>query len=118
MMGYRIHYWLTLGLAGLALGLVIANIWLNLGNAERQKEVNSRQSMIQQTQQVDFPLYRELAQAMAELAQRGDGQIGYMLSAQGIQWNASQAPAANAAQTDPNRAKAKPQAPATPSSKP
>lgn len=128
-MGLRFQHWLPIGLSGLLLLLVIANILLVLGNSERQKEVNGRQALIQQTQQMDLPLYRELAQALADLARRGDAQIGYMLAAQGIQVNAQQAPAsqqtpgqaapAPAAQPDPGRLRTgRPQAPATPPNKP
>ena len=124
-MGSRFQQWLPIGLSGLLLVLVIANILLTLGNADRQREVNNRQAVIQQTQQVDLPLYREIVQALADLARRGDGQLTYMLAAQGIQLNAPQAQATQSAgqaapaaapinQIDPNKAKAKPQAPIIP----
>jgi len=124
-MGLRFQQWLPIGLSGLLLVLVIANILLTLGNADRQREINSRQAVIQQTQQVDLPLYREIVQALADLARRGDGQITYMLAAQGIQLNAPQAQTTQSAgqaapaaapinQIDPNKAKVKPQAPITP----
>jgi len=39
-MGLRIQYWLSTGLAGILLALVIANVWFYQGNVERQAEVN------------------------------------------------------------------------------
>lgn len=110
-MGIRIQYWLLMGLAGILLVLVIANIALYQINAARQKEVGERNAQIQQVQQVDAPLYREIAQALVELAKRGDTQIGYMLASQGIQvpqgqasgqpQSPAQAPAAAPAAADP-----------------
>ena len=130
-MGLRFQQWLSIGLSGLLLLLVVSNIMMVLGNAERQKEASNRQALIQQTQQVDLPLYRELAQALADLSQRGDAQIAYMLATQGIQVNAPQpaaaqqgavgtppAAAAPAAQADPGRTRGRPPVPAIPSSKP
>jgi len=128
-MGLRFQQWLPIGLAGFLFLLVVANIVLILGNADRQREVNSRQALIQQAQQVDLPLYRELAQALADLAHRGDAQIAYMLTAQGIQMKDAQTPAAQpatgqdvpaapASQPDPSRMRGRPQAPAIPPGKP
>ncbi|MFM8333552.1 MAG: hypothetical protein ACKN9T_17885 [Candidatus Methylumidiphilus sp.] len=108
-MGIRIQYWLLTGLAGILLVLVVANIAVYQGNTARQKEVSERNAQILQAQQVDAPLYREIAQALVELAKRGDTQIGYMLASQGIQVPQSQAsgqpqspaPAAAPAPADP-----------------
>lgn len=96
-MGSKSLQGLTLGLACLLPLIVLVNIYLVLGNSDRQKEVSSRQAIIQQAQSVDLPLYREISAALVELARRGDGQLGYMLAAQGIPVNMpqqGQAPAA------------------------
>lgn len=107
----RLQQWLLLGLALALLALVIANILFYQGNLGRQQEVNERQAFIQQIQQVELPLYREIAQALAELARRGDQQIGYLLSNQGIQVN--NAPQATASPQQPAAQQAPASAPAS-----
>ncbi len=83
-MGVRFQSWLSTALSAILLVLVIASIWLLAGNLERQQEATKNQLFIQQIQQVE-PLHRELAQALAELAHKGDAQIGSLLTTQGIQ---------------------------------
>lgn len=112
----RLQQWLLAGLSLALLALVITNIMVYQGNLGRQQEVNERQALIQQIQQVELPLYREIAQALTELARRGDGQISYLLSSQGIQVNAPQAASSN--QQPQSAAQAPATAPAPQSSEP
>ncbi len=92
-MGRRFLSWLPAGQTVILLVLVIANIYLNLSNGDRQRQISQNQSVIQKVQQVDLPLYREIAQALAEYTSKGDTQIGYFLASQGIQVNTQPAPA-------------------------
>jgi len=107
-MGLRIQYWLSTGLAGILLVLVIANVWFYQGNVERQAEVNNRQATIQQAVQLEG-LYREILQALASLTigqsdKPGDKQIEQMLGNLGIKVNPAPA---NPAQPTPPPAAAK-----------
>jgi hypothetical protein len=107
-MGFRIHYWVSTGLACLLLVLVVANIWFYQGNVERQADVNSRQAFIQQAAQLEG-LNREIIQALASLsvgnAERpGDEQIEQMLGILGLKVNPAPA---NPAQQAPQPAAVK-----------
>jgi hypothetical protein len=102
-MGFRIQYWVSTGLAGLLLVLVVANIWFYEGNVERQVDVNNRQAFIQQAAQLEG-LNREIIQALASLSvgnadKPGDKQIEQMLGILGIKVNPAPAnPAQQASQ--------------------
>jgi len=88
-MGSRIIYWLSTGLSGILLLLVIGNIWLFQGNVDRQAEVNNRQATIQQAAQLE-ELNRTILQTLANLTvgSKGDKQIEQMLNNLGIKVNA------------------------------
>jgi hypothetical protein len=108
-MGLRIQYWVSTGLAGLLLVLVVANIWFYQGNVERQMDVNNRQALIQQAAQLEG-LNREIIQALANLTvgnadKPGDKQIEQMLGMLGIKVNPAPA---NPAQQAPSPAATKP----------
>lgn len=67
-----------------ALLLASCNIMLSISNRQMQQDVNARQQYIQQSQQLE-PIYRELVNALANLAEtRNDKQLRELLGAQGI----------------------------------
>lgn len=87
----RIQFLITTLLSGILLVLVIANIWLSLGNIDRQREVNNRQALIQQGQQFSA-LYQNTAKTLADLAVgKSDDQLKQMLANQGLTINTQQA---------------------------
>ena len=99
-MGSRIIYWLSTGLSGILLLLVIGNAWLYQGNVDRQAEVNSRQAVIQQAAQLE-ELNRSILQTLANftVGSKGDKQIEQMLANLGIKVNVE--PSAPQTQTPP-----------------
>ena len=105
-MEIRIQFWLSTGLAGLLLILVISNVWFYQSNIDRQQEIDNRQALIQQATQLEG-LNREILEALVSLSVRqgdkpGDKQIEQMLAALGLQINAG------SAQPSPAPAAAKP----------
>ena len=99
-MGSRIIYWLSTGLSGILLLLVIGNAWLYQGNVDRQAEVNNRQAAIQQAAELDG-LNRTILQTLANftVGSKGDKQIEQMLATLGIKVNVE--PSAPQTQTPP-----------------
>jgi len=109
IMELRTQYWLSIGLAGVLLLLVIANVFFYQGNVGRQSEVNNRQALIQQAAQLEG-LNREMLQALAGFSvgqgdKQGDKQIGQMLETLGIK--VTPTPANPAQPTPPAGAKPK-----------
>ena len=86
------QYWfLTVG-AGLTLLLAMVNITLFTVNRSAQAEVTARAQYLQQTAELQG-LYRQIAQALGELAVRNkDGQLRDLLANEGLTINAPAAP--------------------------
>jgi hypothetical protein len=80
----RVLYWLSAGLATGVLVLAVAAVWLGDGNAKLQQAFNARQAMVQQSQQIEGPLYRELVATLAGFVAKGDSQIAELLTTQGV----------------------------------
>ncbi len=99
-MEIRMQFWLSTGLAGILLILVISNVWFYQSNIDRQREIDNRQALIQQATQLEG-LNREILEALVSLSVRqGDKQIEQMLASLGLQVNvgpAQPSPAAPAA---------------------
>ena len=90
-MEIRMQFWLSTGLAGILLILVISNVWFYQSNIDRQREIDNRQALIQQATQLEG-LNREILEALVSLSVRqgdkpGDKQIEQMLAALGLQVN-------------------------------
>lgn len=86
------QFWfLTVG-AGLTLLLALVNITLFTVNRSAQAEVAARAQYLQQTTELQG-LYRQIAQALGELAVRtNDGQLRDLLANEGLTINAPPAP--------------------------
>jgi hypothetical protein len=92
----RTQFWVLTGLTGTLLVLVVVNIVMLLGNQGTQREINTRQALIQQGQQREA-LYREIAKDLADLSvARGDEQLRALLASQGITINVPQQPQSRA----------------------
>ena len=82
------------GLAAVAVVLVLANIWLVLGNQPRQAEVNQRQQFINQSTQMSR-LNEGLVRAIAAAAvTTNDDTLRGLLTEQGINVTFTPNPAA------------------------
>ena len=94
----RQQYQILTGLFGLALTLVVFNIFLARGNQAQQEEVAKRQAYVQQTVRVQ-EVTKRLVQALANTSARtGDRAIRDMLSSFGIEFRVNRkqpAPAGN-----------------------
>jgi len=73
----------ALGLAALAMMLVVASMVLTLLNRSSQEAVGARQQFIAQSVQLEG-LNRELVKAVAQLSIKGDEQLKALLAAHGI----------------------------------
>jgi type VI protein secretion system component VasK len=91
------QFWfLTVG-AGLTLLLAAVNIALFSANRSAQAEVAARGQYLQQTTELQG-LYRQMAQALGELAVRNkDGQLRDLLANEGLTINAPPVPETEAA---------------------
>ncbi|MES2129692.1 MAG: hypothetical protein V4463_20665 [Pseudomonadota bacterium] len=70
--------------AGLALALLLSNIWLYVDNRGAVAELEQRQLFLQQTSQLQA-LYQDIAKALAEAGLKSnDGPLLAMLAGQGI----------------------------------
>lgn len=70
--------------AGLALALLLSNVWLYAGNRDAVAELEQRQLYLQQTGQLQG-LYQDIARALAEAGLKSnDGNLLAMLANQGI----------------------------------
>ena len=98
----RHQYQIVTGLFGLALTLVVFNIFLARGNQTVQTEVAARQQYVQQTVQVKNAA-KQLVQLLANRsAQTGDEEIRRMLSSFGIEFRINRPqPAPGSTAADP-----------------
>jgi hypothetical protein len=93
------HYVLT-GLTGLVLILVLLTVVMHTDNMQRQQEINNRQNLIQQGQQL-APAYNELVKGLAELAvTQSDKELHQLLASQGITASLNPPPSATATKQD------------------
>ena len=83
----KTEFRVTTGLSMLGLALVVANAALIESNRTAQVDLSTRNQYVQQSVQLE-PIYQALVRGLADVAAKGDAQIGTLLSSLGITFTA------------------------------